>query len=400
DGFRFDLMGHQPKDAMLRAREAVWAVDPDNYFYGEGWNFGEVANNAQFVQAIQSELTGTEIGTFTDRMRDAIRGGAPFDGAEGIRRGQGISNGLYVIPNELQPQDLQQQEYLLSMDQVRVGLAANLEDYPLTNAKGEQVTGKDIPYGGAPTGYAGDPADTVNYVSKHDNQTLWDNNQYRIAYHVSSDDRVRMQNLSLAYPLLSQGIPFLHMGSELLRSKSFLRDSYDYGDWFNFVDFSYQSNNYNVGLPPAEKDKDNWEVISKLLKNNEGRDMVTPAQIKFAADVFAEFIAIRSQSPLLRLRTAEQVKQRVAFHNTGKEQQAGLIVMSISDTVGENLDKNYQAMVVVFNNSGKVKDVVYTSQGYALHPIQAKGVDTQTKSSKVTASGFTVAPLTAAVFVK
>ena len=48
DGFRFDLMGHQTKDAMLVAREAVRAVDPDTYFYGEGWNFGEVANNQSF----------------------------------------------------------------------------------------------------------------------------------------------------------------------------------------------------------------------------------------------------------------------------------------------------------------------------------------------------------------
>ncbi len=49
DGFRFDLMGHQPKVAMLKAREAVRAVDDDTCFYGECWNFGEVANNRQFV---------------------------------------------------------------------------------------------------------------------------------------------------------------------------------------------------------------------------------------------------------------------------------------------------------------------------------------------------------------
>ncbi len=56
DGFRFDLMGHQPKTAMLKARDAVRAIDPDTYFYGEGWNFGEVANNQQFIQASQLEL--------------------------------------------------------------------------------------------------------------------------------------------------------------------------------------------------------------------------------------------------------------------------------------------------------------------------------------------------------
>ncbi|MCJ8293011.1 MAG: DUF3372 domain-containing protein, partial [Colwellia sp.] len=35
DGFRFVLMGHQPKDAMLAARAAVRQVDSDTYFYGE-----------------------------------------------------------------------------------------------------------------------------------------------------------------------------------------------------------------------------------------------------------------------------------------------------------------------------------------------------------------------------
>ena len=74
DGFRFDLMGHQPKAAMLKARDAVRKIDPDTYFYGEGWNFGEVANNKRFVQSTQLELGGTEIGTYTDRLRDAVRG--------------------------------------------------------------------------------------------------------------------------------------------------------------------------------------------------------------------------------------------------------------------------------------------------------------------------------------
>ena len=141
-------------------------------------------------------------------------------------------------------------------------------------------------------------------------------------------------------------------------------------------------------------------MISKLLKNNEGRDIVSPTQIKFAADVFAEFIAIRSQSPFLRLRTAEQVNDRVKFHNTGKDQKAGLIVMSISDRVGEDIDANYESMLVVFNNSDKVKSVDFNSAGYKLHPVQAKGVDKQTQSSITTESGFSVAPLTAAVFVK
>lgn len=405
DGFRFDLMGHQPKAAMLASRDAVRAIDPDTYFYGEGWNFGEVANNAQFEQAAQIPLAGTEIGTFTDRLRDAVRGGSSFVSADELRFGQGIGNGLLVQPNELQTeaqQAAQLAEYYLSMDQIRVGLAGNLANFPLVNALGNSVTGKDIPYGGAPTGYALDPADTINYVSKHDNQTLWDNNHYRIAFDATTEQRVRMQNLSLAYPLLSQGIPFLHMGGELLRSKSYLRDSYDYGDWFNAVDFGKQSNNYQVGLPPAVKDEANWDVITRIIAGNEGRDKVKPAHIQFAASVFMDFIAIRASSHLFSLQTEQEVIERVAFHNTGKAQQPGLIAMSIADGEGQkDIDAAFDGIMVIFNNDIKPQSFAFEGAGeYTLHPRQAGGADPVTASAQANADSFVVPALTVAVFVK
>ena len=69
---------------------------PSLYVYGEGWNFGEVANNARFVQATQTEMAGTGIGTFNDRLRDAVRGGGPFDQDPRV---QGFGTGLYTDPN-------------------------------------------------------------------------------------------------------------------------------------------------------------------------------------------------------------------------------------------------------------------------------------------------------------
>lgn len=405
DGFRFDLMGHQPKAAMLEAREAVRAVDPDTYFYGEGWNFGEVANNAQFEQAAQLPLAGTEIGTFTDRLRDAVRGGSSFVSGDDLRFGQGIGNGLVVLPNELQTADKQQsqlEEYYLSMDQVRIGLAGNLAEFPLVNSDGDSVLGKDVLYGGAPTGYALDPADTINYVSKHDNQTLWDNNHYRFAFSATTDQRVRMHNLSLAYPLLAQGIPFLHMGGELLRSKSFLRDSYDYGDWFNAVDFAKQSNNYNVGLPPAVKDEANWDVIGRIIAGNEGRDRVKPAHMDFAAKVFMDFISIRSSSALFSLKTSEEVINRVTFHNTGKDQQTGLIVMSIKDGEGAmDLDPAFEQILVLFNNDIEQKSFAFEgAEEFSLHPVQAGGADPLIASAASRDGKFNVPALSVAVFVK
>ncbi len=403
DGFRFDLMGHQPKAAMLAAREAVRAVDADSYFYGEGWNFGEVANNSQFEQASQLSLAGSEIGTFSDRLRDAVRGPGMNRTGNDLRRAQGIGNGLFTVPNELQQEQTlakQADNYYLMMDQIRIGLTGNLANYPLINSQGEAVLGKDIPYGDQPTGYALDPADTINYVAKHDNQTLWDNNQYRINVNVSTDDRVRMQLQSLAFTLLAQGIPFVQMGTELLRSKSFLRDSYDYGDWFNYLDFTMQSHGYGVGLPPAEKDADNWSLISSLLSANQGRDQVNFKHMALSNALFNDLIALRMSSPLFRLTTAEDIINKVRFLNTGKTQQPGLLVMQLDDEISQ-LDDNYQDIVVIFNVSAEVKSFTYPqADGFILHPIQAAGLDRQVKATQVLANRFVVPALTYAVLVK
>ena len=377
-------------------------MDSDTYFYGEGWNFGEVANNQRFTQASQLELSGTQIGTFTDRLRDAVRGGAFSASGDDIRKSQGIGSGLGTLPNELVNNEKSRNNYLLSADQLRIGLAGNLAHFPLKNAQNDNVTGKDIPYGDQPTGYALDPADTINYVSKHDNQTLWDNNQYRLPYDTSTKDRVRIHLQSLAFPIFAQGIPFLHMGSEFLRSKSFLRDSYDYGDWFNKVDFTKQSNNYNVGLPPADKDQANWPLIKKLLSKNEGRDIVGSSDIGFSTEVFKEFISLRMSSPLFRLTSSEEIINRVKFHNTGKEQQIGLIVMSIDDSEpSEQLDTDISSMVVIFNTSTEAKMINFNNAAkYQLHPTQKNGIDTIVKQSTSNENNFSVPALTTSVFIK
>jgi pullulanase-type alpha-1,6-glucosidase len=405
DGFRFDLMGHQPKDLMLASREAVRLVDNDTYFYGEGWNFGEVASNSQFVQASQLELGGSEIGTFTDRLRDAVRGGG-----NNTRDSQGIGNGLLTFANDKQlDKQAMVTDYNLRMDQLRVGLAGNLINFPLRTLDNKQVLGKDIPYGDQPTGYALDPADTINYVSKHDNQTLWDNSQYRLAYSVSTEQRVRMHVQSLSFALFAQGIPFIHMGSEFMRSKSFLRDSYDYGDWFNRVDFSKQSNFYNVGLPPAEKDANNWPLIETVLAGHQGRDYVQAKHIQQSNDAFIDLLSVRMSSPLFRLTDQDSIIKKVSFLNSehltsdnNSSHQSGLLVMKIDDTQGQLVDNQYRSIVVIFNTSSKAQtfssDKLVTNN-FQLHPIQQQGADLVTKQSSVQANGFTVPALTSAVFV-
>lgn len=349
DAFRFDLMGHHMKSNMEKALAAVQEVRPHVYFYGEGWNFGEVADGARGENAIQWNMGGTGIGSFTDRLRDAVRGGGPFDGGEALRQNQGFANGLYTLPNELNSGSAAERDSLLAaQDLIRVGMAGNLQEFIIEDRTGATARGKDLDYNGARAGYALDPQEIVNYVSKHDNQTLWDNNQYKIATGTSAEDRTRMQNIALSIPLLSQGVPFIHMGSDLLRSKSFLRDSYDSGDWFNRVDFTGRENNWNVGLPKASLDGSNWPVIEPIIAD--ATTETTAVDIDFAKRVFQEFLQVRSQSKLFRLTTAEDIQARVDFRNTGVDQIPGLIAMTIDDGVNvSDMDASVDALIVLIN---------------------------------------------------
>ncbi|MCH8536413.1 MAG: DUF3372 domain-containing protein [Alkalimonas sp.] len=377
--FRFDIMGHHRKEDILAAREAVRAVDPHTYFYGEGWNFGEVANNRLFTQAKQQDMAGSGIGTFNDRIREGVRSAALFK-------------------PELSDSDLSE------MDIIRISLTATLKDYVLLNARGVSGPASSLSWNGQPAGYAEKPADIINYVSKHDNETLWDILQARLPESMSPAERVRAQNMSIAIPLMSQGIPFLQMGGDFLRSKSMDRDSYDAGDWFNYVDFTMQTNNWAVGLPLAEKNIDNWDQIARLFLNP--NTAVEPEQIEFASEVFTEFLQIRSQHPLFRLRTAEDVMARVGFHNVGSNQTPGLIVMSIDDGIGHaDLDPEVDALVVVINGTATEQaHSIPTASGFDLHPVQQASVDHRVASAMFYQGDgegtFVVPAQTMAVFVK
>ncbi|RVW97678.1 Pullulanase 1, chloroplastic [Vitis vinifera] len=100
DGFRFDLMGHIMKRTMVKAKNMLHSLSKDTdgidgssiYIYGEGWDFGEVAKNGRGVNASQFNLCGTGIGSFNDRIRDAMLGGSPF----GHPLQQGFVTGLFL----------------------------------------------------------------------------------------------------------------------------------------------------------------------------------------------------------------------------------------------------------------------------------------------------------------
>ncbi|MBU0512198.1 MAG: pullulanase-type alpha-1,6-glucosidase [Chloroflexi bacterium] len=406
DGFRFDLMGHHMKADMEALRAAVDALTPEAdgvdggmvYIYGEGWDFSEVADNARGVNATQSNMAGTGIGTFNDRLRDAVRGGSPFSN----QQEQGYATGLYTDPNEVNDlSEASQLSLLLKLkDQIRVSLAGNLADYEVINSAGRTVSGAQIKYNGQSAGYTQQPQEHIVYVSAHDNETLFDAIQYKAPLTASLEDRVRMQSLSLSIVALSQGVPFYHAGSELLRSKSMDRDSYDSGDWFNALDWTYNDNNWGHGLPVEDKNSSQWEVIGDLL----GREELTPSQedILLNRALFGEWLQIRRSSPLFRLRTAVQINALVRFHNTGPDQVPGLIVMSISDDTGNPLDANYGLIVVLFNadpDEVSFELANWEIGNLALHPVQAEDTYAAQAMYDAATQTFTVPGRSTVVFV-
>jgi pullulanase-type alpha-1,6-glucosidase len=408
DGFRFDLMGHQPKALMLQLRQRLDQLTErrdgvdgkDVYLYGEGWDFGEVAGNALFVNATQANMAGTGIGTFNDRIRDAVRGGGPFDDDPRI---QGFGSGLFTDPNgdpvNGTPAE-QKARLLLSMDQVKVGLAGNLKDYRFVDRTGATVTGAQVDYNGNPTGYAGQPQDTINYVDAHDNEALYDALAYKLPQRTPMADRIRMQDLSLATTALSQGVSFWQAGTDALRSKSFDGNSYNSGDWFNVLDPSLQSTGFGRGLPPTSDSKRSYAkplLADPALKPG-------PADIRSAEQMSQTLLRIRQAHPLLHLGSASLIQQKLSFPTGGPDQTPGVIVMRLDDTVGPNVDKALRGMVVVFNAtpSSTTQTVpAAAGQRWTLDPVQRWGGDPVVARSSYAEDGsFTVPARTVAVFVR
>ncbi|MGV9503509.1 pullulanase-type alpha-1,6-glucosidase [Streptomyces sp. NPDC003642] len=396
DGFRFDLMGHHPKANILAVRKALDeltlakdGVDGKKIIlYGEGWNFGEVADDARFVQATQKNMAGTGIATFSDRARDAVRGGGPFDEDPGV---QGFASGLYTEPNSSKSNGTpaeQKARLLHYQDLIKVGLTGNLSAYTFTDTSGKEVKGSQVDYNGAPAGYADAPGDALAYADAHDNETLFDALAFKLPATVSASDRARMQVLAMATATLSQGPALSQAGTDLLRSKSLDRNSYDSGDWFNAVHWDCRDGNgFGRGLPMAADNADKWPYAKPLLSTVK----VGCEQIEGASAAYRDLLRIRAAERDFSLGTAERVQSRLSFPLSGTDETPGVITMRLGD------------LVVVFNATPERQEQrvpALAGTGYRLHPVQAAGADATVKSSAYAEKSgtFTVPARTVAVF--
>jgi pullulanase len=226
DGFRFDLIGMHTRDSVVDWTRAMRKVKPDVTLYGEPWTGGGPVRFGKDTQR------GTGMAVFNDRFRGAFRG--ELDGP-----GAGFVSGGKV-----------EQDYLR-----------------------KAITGWiDTP--GQKDGFTDAPTETINYVSAHDNATLWD----KLAL-VNADPRQieRSVRLTGAAVLLSQGIPFLEGGAQIGRTKGGNNNSYNAGDAVNKYD---------------------WARATKFSALN---------------DYYRGLIALRKSAPEFRLASAAEVRDRLQF---------------------------------------------------------------------------------------
>jgi pullulanase len=408
DGFRFDIMSFMFTYNMKDIQKALLALTAERdgvdgskiYLYGEGFNFGDTANNQIGPNASQINLYGYGIGTFNDRIRDGIRGGSPFTD----ERVQGFATGLFTdsssFTNSSLPSSQQQAQLLQYSDWIDVGLTGNLRDYSFTGSTGATVTGAQVSYNGQPTGYTRRPIEAVNYASVHDNQDLFDAVQLKANLSDSIATRARRQVMGMSLVTLGQGIPFFQGGDDLLRSKDMDQNSYNSGDWFNKIDWTGKTANWGIGLPIASQNESQWPIMTPLLSNSAYTPL--PANIAYSEAAFQELLRVRSSSDLFHLATFEEVQKNLAFLNTGSNQTPGLIVMKL-----DAKDRNYgiyKHIVVLFNATNA--SLTFTNarlQGLPLHlhPVQRNSSDPATRQSTFNSKegSATVPALTTAVFV-
>jgi len=408
DGFRFDILSFMFTYNVQDIQQALQSLTLEKdgvdgskiYLYGEGFNFGDTANNQIGPNASQINLYGFGVGTFNDRIRDGIHGGSPFTD----ERVQGFATGLFTdssdFTNGSLSSDQQKAQLLQYSDWIDVGLTGNLRDYAFTDSAGATVTGAQVNYNGQPTGYTKSPIEAINYASVHDNQDLFDQVQLKSSFSDGIATRARRHIMGMCLVTLGQGIPFFQGGDDLLRSKDMDQNSYDSGDWFNKIDWSGQTANWGIGLPIASQNEGQWPIMTPLLSNPAYTPL--PANIAYSKAAFRELLKIRYSSDLFHMSTFQEIQQNLTFLNTGPNQTPGLIVMKLDANGGAY--GAYKHIVVIFNATNA--PVTFTDsrlQGLLLHlhPVQKSSSDPATRQSTfdTTAGTVTVPALTTAVFV-
>ncbi len=217
DGLRFDLMGLHDIVTMQEIEEAVHAINPKAIIYGEGWDMGanRYTNDAPANQSNINKITASEgaagaIAVFNDAIRDGLKGSV-FE-----KEGQGYISGDTSYQN---------------FGKVQFGISGGNQ-----NRGGVTWYNKN--------------SGVINYISAHDNNTLWDKLAISNAQN-TVEERLQMNRLGATIVMMSQGTPFMQAGEEMLRTKGGDENSYNSSDAVNNIDWevlSQDSDEYNMML--------------------------------------------------------------------------------------------------------------------------------------------------------
>lgn len=204
DGFRFDLMGIHDIVTMNAISDTLHKIDPTIFIYGEGWAAGD-SPLPESLRAVKKNVPQlNKIAAFSDDIRDGLRG--PFSDV----KAKGFVSG-------------------------KTGTAESVKFGIVASTQNAQINYNLVSYSKAP--WANEPYQTINYASCHDDNTLFD--RLKIANpEATESELIKMDKLADAVVLTSQGVPFLHAGSELLRSKQGVANSYNSPDSINQIDWS------------------------------------------------------------------------------------------------------------------------------------------------------------------
>lgn len=346
DGVRFDLMNFITKETMTEIRGKLNALTKARngidgksiYMYGEGWDFGSLKwllPNESTTQGGAIDLK-MELGSFNDKFRDSIKG-----------KGQN--------ERELFEDDSYLTDKVGEKDQVMSSLRGTQNDWG--------------------NGMYNSPNEAINYLDAHDKATLWDHLLAKVGDYASIEKMIKMQQLGIGFISLSQGIPFFHAGVEILRSKSGDENSYNSGDWYNKLDFTYTTNNWAKGLPPAWQEENlhawpNWKGKLQRIP------APTPAQIKGNLEYFKDLLKIRKSSKLFRLNEQGLIRDKLSFPPTDNK---NLLVMKLDDSKGTPVDDEIEKIYVLFNNTWNdwidFYDEDLKSGEFELHPVHVNTVE-------------------------
>lgn len=289
DGFRFDLMGVHDIKTMNAACRALHKIDPSIFVYGEGWSAGQCAYPSHLLasKAHMKQMPG--IAAFSDELRDGLRG--PFyDDKQGAFIA-GVSG---------------------AEERIKFGIVGGIA-HPQVNV--QQVGGDHLPWNDDPTQF-------ISYVSCHDDMCLVDRLRASVP-NLTPEMLVRLDCLAQSVVMLSQGVPFMLSGEEMLRDKQGVHNS-------------YQS--------PIEINALPWQNLQRY-----------PQLFAY----YQRLIALRRHHPAFRLGNANLIRQHLSFLPT----QPNLVGFILTGHAGGDVWNN---IIVVFNANNEARKVTVPKGRYTI----------------------------------